>query len=255
MTLPTVVFLHAFPLNAQMWDAQMKAVGEAGFPLLALDFPGFGAAPSNGQRTVQEFAQFISDALERERVTSAVLVGLSMGGYVALRILERHAALVRGLVLADTKASPDAPDARTKRLKMAARVESEGTGFLQAELIPNLLSKTVSPEVLERTQQFAGDAAQHAVYNALAALASRPDSRLMLEDIVIPTLVLVGEDDSVTPISDAEAMAGAIPNARLEVIRGAGHLSNLEQPEAFNAALLEFLEQFRDSPSGTRLQN
>lgn len=249
MTPPTVVFLHAFPLNAQMWQAQMEAVGKAGFPVLALDFPGFGAAPSSGQRTVQEFAQWIIDALERERVTDAVLVGLSMGGYVAFRILERHPALVRGLVLADTKASPDAPDARTKRLKMAARVESEGTGFLQTELIPNLLSKTVSPDVLERTQRMAGNAAQSAVYNALAALASRPDSRLMLEDIVIPTLVLVGEDDGVTPIGDAEIMASAIPNARLEVIRGAGHLSNLEQPQAFNAALLEFLRTFRDTPT------
>ncbi len=255
MTPPTVVFLHAFPLNAQMWHAQMKAVGEAGFPVLALDFPGFGAAMSSGQRTVQEFAQWVTDALEREGVTSAVLVGLSMGGYVAFRLMERRAELVRGLVLADTKASPDAPDARTKRLKMAARVESEGAGFLQSELIPNLLSSNVSPAVLEHTQQLAGDAAQHAVYNALAALASRPDSRLMLEDIAVPTLVLVGEDDSVTPVSDAEVMASAIPNARLEVIRGAGHLSNLEQPQAFNAALLEFLEQFRDSPSGTRLQN
>lgn len=249
MTPPTVVFLHAFPLNAQMWQAQMEAVGKAGFPVLALDFPGFGAAPSSGQRTVQEFAQWIIDALEHERVTDAVLVGLSMGGYVAFRILERHPALVRGLVLADTKASPDAPDARTKRLKMAARVESEGTGFLQTELIPNLLSKTVSPDVLERTQRMAGNAAQSAVYNALAALASRPDSRLMLEDIVIPTLVLVGEDDGVTPIGDAEIMASAIPNARLEVIRGAGHLSNLEQPQAFNAALLEFLRTFRDTPT------
>lgn len=245
MTLPTVVFLHAFPLNSKMWHVQMAAVGGAGFPVLALDFPGFGAAPSSGQRTVQEFAQFISDALERERVTDAVLVGLSMGGYVAFRILERHPALVRGLVLADTKASPDAPDARTKRLKMAARVESEGTGFLQTELIPNLLSKTVSPEVLEQAQQLAGQAAQSAVYNALAALASRPDSRLMLEDIVIPTLILVGEEDLLTPIGDAEVMANAMPNARLEVIRGAGHLSNLEQPQAFNAALLEFLESFR----------
>ena len=245
MTLPTVVFLHAFPLNAQMWQAQMEAVGADGFPVLAVDFPGFGAAPSNGQRTVQEFAQWIIDALERERVTDAVLVGLSMGGYVAFRILERHPALVRGLVLADTKASPDAPDARTKRLKMAARVESEGTGFLQSELVPNLLSKTVGAEVLLSVQQLAGDAAQSAVYNALAALASRPDSRLMLEDIVIPTLVLVGEEDLLTPIGDAEIIAGAIPNARLEVIRGAGHLSNLEQPQAFNAALLEFLQGFR----------
>ena len=87
---------------------------------------------------------------------------------------------------------------------MAARVESEGTGFLQSELVPNLLSKTVGAEVLLSVQQLAGDAAQSAVYNALAALASRPDSRLMLEDIVIPTLVLVGEEDLLTPIGDAE---------------------------------------------------
>ena len=248
MTLPTVVFLHAFPLNSKMWHAQMEAAGGAGFPVLALDFPGFGAAMSSGQRTVQEFAQFIIDALEREHVKAAVLVGLSMGGYVAFRVLERHPELIRGLVLADTKASPDAPDARTKRLKMAARVESEGTGFLQTELIPNLLSKTVSPEVLLGVQQLAGDAAQSAVYNALAALASRPDSRGMLEDVLIPTLILVGEEDLLTPISDAEVMASTIPNARLELIRGAGHLSNLEQPQSFNAALLEFLAGFRGEP-------
>jgi 3-oxoadipate enol-lactonase len=246
MGLPTVVFLHAFPLNASMWHAQMAAVGKAGFPVLALDFPGFGAAISSGQRTVQEFAQYITDALERERVKDAVLVGLSMGGYVAFRLMERHPTLVRGLVLADTKASPDGSDARTKRLKMAARVESEGTGFLQTELIPNLLAKTVSAELLLRVQTLAGDAPQSAVYNALAALASRPDSRVMLSEITVPTLILVGEEDAVTPIGDSEMMLGGIRTARLEVIRGAGHLSNLEQPQSFNAALLEFLEQFRD---------
>ena len=250
MSLPTVVFLHAFPLHGQMWDAQLEAVGAAGFPTLAPDFPGFRNAPSNGQRTMQEFAQSIVDGLDRRGISEIVLVGLSMGGYAAFRILERHRPMVRGLVLADTKASPDDSSARTKRLRMAARVEDEGTGFLLEELIPNLLSPQVSNIVRDEAKDLAAAVSQQAVYNALAALASRPDSRMTLEDISVPTLVIVGEHDTVTPPGDAEILVESIEGAKLTVIPGAGHLSNLEQPEAFNAALLEFLAQFNPtSPS------
>jgi 3-oxoadipate enol-lactonase len=244
MTLPTVVFLHAFPLHAQMWDAQLEAVRGAGFPALAPDFPGFGNAASNGQRTMQEFAQSIVDGLDRKGISEIVLVGLSMGGYAAFRILERHRDTVRGLVLADSKASPDDSSARTKRLKMAARVESEGTGFLLEELIPNLLAPNVSHAVKDAAKDLAAAAPPQAVYNALAALASRPDSRPSLEDIEIPTLVIVGEHDTVTPKGDAEVIVEAVHGAQLIVIPDAGHLSNLEQPAAFNTALLEFLMQF-----------
>ncbi len=245
MTLPTVVFLHAFPLNNAMWEPQLHAVGGTGFPVLALDFPGFGRAQSRGERTVQEYAQSILDQLEAARVKEAVLVGLSLGGYVAFRLLERRAELFKGLVLADTKATPDAPDARTKRLQMAARVEREGTAFLLTELVPKLLAPHAAPATVEHVQTIVRKAAPSAVYNALAALASRPDSRPGLEDIAIPTLVLVGDQDAVTPLSDAKDLAHGTPGARLEIIPEAGHLSNLERPEAFNAVLLRFLEQFR----------
>lgn len=247
MTLPTVVFLHAFPLSSDMWEPQLQAVGGAGFPVLALNVPGFGRAPSHGERTMQEFAHCIIEALGAARVADAVLVGLSMGGYVSFRILERQPRdlHVRGVVLADTKAAPDAPDARTRRLQMAARVESEGTAFLLTELVPKLLAPDVNAETLELVRKIVRRAAPSAVYNALAALASRPDSRMMLEDIDVPTLVLVGEHDAVTPLGDAQEMASTISGARLEVIPGAGHLSNLERPETFNAHLLEFLAQFK----------
>jgi 3-oxoadipate enol-lactonase len=245
MPRPTIVFLHAFPLHAAMWDAQIQVVQNAGFDTLALDFPGFGNTSSGGQRTMQEFAQFIADRLERRGVTSLVLVGLSMGGYAAFRLLEKLPPdALRGLVLADTKASPDAPEARTKRLRTAARVEAEGTAFLVSELVPGLLGANASPAARDRAADLASSASQTAVYNALAALASRPDSRDQLEDINVPTLVIVGQDDSVTTLEDARLMADTIPDARLEIISGAGHLSNLEQPETFNHVLLEFLKRF-----------
>jgi 3-oxoadipate enol-lactonase len=247
MTQPHVVFLHAFPLHAAMWDAQLEAVRAAGFEAVALDFPGFGTTHSSGQRTMQEFAQFIVDRLERRDIRDFVLVGLSMGGYAAFRLLEKLPGAVHALVLADTKASPDAPEARTNRLKMAARVEAEGTGFMLDEVIPNLLAPSTSQAASARARELASHATGSAVYNALAALASRPDSRMQLEDIGIPTLVIVGSEDTVTPLEDAQIMASTIPNAKLEIIPGAGHLSNLEQPELFNRVLLEFLEPFRNA--------
>ncbi len=245
MTQPTVVFLHAFPLHAAMWDSQIAAVKADGWAALALDFPGFGRAHSSGQRTMQEFAQSIVDRLERKEIEEIILVGLSLGGYAAFRIMERDAGLVKGLVLADTRAAPDDSSARTKRLQMAARVESEGPGFLMTDFVPNLLSLNASPAAKERAAELAQHASGQAIYNALAALASRPDSRLLLEDIGVPTLVVVGAEDTVTPPSEAQVLVDAIPNARLSLIQNAGHLSNLEQPEAFNTVLLEFLQSFK----------
>jgi non-heme chloroperoxidase len=247
MKPPTIVFLHAFPLHAAMWDAQLEAVRVAGFDAIAVDFPGFGKTHSSGQRTMQEFAQFIAERLERRDIRDFVLVGLSMGGYAAFRLLERLPGAARALVLADTKASPDAPEARTKRLKMAARVETEGTEFLLSEVVPNLLAPNASDAAKNRARELAAHATGSAVYNALAALASRPDSRAQLEDIGVPTLVIVGSEDKVTTLEDAQEMTNAIQGARLEVIQDAGHLSNLEQPEAFNRVLLGFLEPFRTS--------
>lgn len=237
-----VVFLHAFPLNAAMWADQFEALD--GRPLLAPDFPGFGGrAP--GQADLNAFARAALDAMDGAGFDRAVVVGLSMGGYVAFRLHNLAPERVAGLVLADTRPAGDDEAGKAKRTAQAARVRQEGPGWMPEALIPALLGATTRrerPGVVSRVEALMGEADAEGVARALEAMRDRPDSTPGLAGIRVPTLVVVGEEDTLTPPSDARAMAAAVPRSRLEVIPGAGHLANLEAPDAFNRILLDFLE-------------
>ncbi|HEX2864428.1 MAG TPA: alpha/beta hydrolase [Deinococcales bacterium] len=235
----TVVFLHAFPLNAGMWAEQAQAVQAAGWRAVTPDFPGFGSEPLDGADTLDAFAERIAATL-RGLPVAPVVVGLSMGGYVAFRLLEQRVAL-RGLVLADTKATPDTPEAAARRRAAADRAQQEGLGWVSGEVVPGLLSPQPGPGALNRAQSLAAGASPEGFANAQRAMAARPDSRPVLRGLSVPTLILVGEHDQVTNLDEARAMAAAVPAATLAVIPGAGHLSNLENPAGFNARLLTFL--------------
>ena len=237
----TVLFLHAFPLDREMWADQAQAVQDAGWMFAAPDFPGFGDAPLAGAETLEEYAERAAGVLESVGATRAVVVGLSMGGYAAFRLLERRPELVRALVLADTRAGPDSPEAAEGRRRNAERTEREGTGWTEADLLPKLLGPDADAAVRDQVREMIGRAKPEAVAAALRALAARPDSTGLLAGISVPTLVIVGSDDAITPPDEARRMADAIPGARLEVIPVAGHLANLENPEAFDRVLLEFL--------------
>ena len=236
-----LVLLHAFPLSAAMWEPQRDAFGTR--PVLIPNFPGFGGRPPSAS-DLESFGRTVLDDMDAAGIQEAVFLGLSMGGYVSFRILGEAPERVAGLVLADTRSGADDQAARAKRTEQAARVRREGVGWLMEALIPALLGPTTLRErrgVEAAVRRMFEGAEPEGVARALEAMRDRPDSTPLLRETFVPTLVLVGEEDTLTPLEDGRSMASAIPDARLHIIPGAGHLSNLEAPGAFNAALETFL--------------
>jgi pimeloyl-ACP methyl ester carboxylesterase len=242
---PALLFLHAFPLEASMWDHQVAAFSGR-YRCLRPDVYGFGASPPPPPgMSLDDLAAAAVDALNSRGVQSATVVGLSMGGYVAFALLRRFAARVERLVLCDTRAAADTEQARADRLRMADQVRKEQS---VASIIEPMIARLLAPEsaaefhISDPVRGRIARATPAGVAAAQEAMAARPDSSDLLPGIAVPTLVLVGSQDAITPPEEAERMAAAIPGARIEVIGGAGHLSNLERWEAFNAALAGFLD-------------
>jgi len=236
-----VVFLHAFPLNAGMWEAQRASLGAR--RTLAPNFPGFGGR-SSGAPELDRFAQAVIEDMDASGITRAVLVGLSMGGYVAFRLHALAPGRFAGLVLADTRAGGDEEAGRTKRTEQAARTREEGVGWLAEALLPALLGETTlreKPAVVEAVRGMISEADPDGVARALEAMRDRPDATPRLKEIRMPVLVIAGEEDVLTPVSEARRIVEGVQNGRLTVIPGAGHLSNLEASDRFNEALLSFL--------------
>lgn len=236
------VLLHSFPVDRRMWAAQCAALAADGRRAIALDLPGFGGAPrmTVAPPSLDAYVDAVLatlDALALDRVT---LVGLSLGGYVALRLAARAPGRLRGLVLADTRAAADGPEARAGRVLNLALVRSRGTGALIEKMLPHLLHRDAPDAVRDALRGWAADQSAEAVGDALLAMRDRGDATPVLAAIACPTLLLVGSHDTITPPAEHAAMGAAIAGSRVEVIEGAGHLSNLERPEAFNAALLRW---------------
>lgn len=243
---PPVVLLHAFPVNAAMWDEQIAALAPR-WRVVAPDLPGFGDTdpPSEDDAASMEaWADLVAGLVRSLGLGPVVVVGLSMGGYVAFALLRRHPDLVAGLVLADTRAGADTPEVIERRTSQQRQVrEGEAADVVEA-MLGTLLSddtRAERPEVVERARALMATTPPEGIVAALEAMKNRPDATGELGGIDVPVLVLVGEHDGPSPPSVAEEMAEALPNARLEVIPTAGHLSNLEAPEAFNQALESFL--------------
>ncbi|WP_293173702.1 alpha/beta hydrolase [Oceanithermus sp.] len=243
-----VVLLHAFPFSPEMWSPQVAAL-EGRYSVFAPAMPGFGGREP-GAASLEAWAEELVEALDDLGFEEAVFVGLSMGGYLAFRIWDLFPDRVAGLVLADTRAQPDDEVGKAKRAELAARVRAEGSGVLVADFVPAVLGETTltsddeeRQEVRAWVERWVSEADPEGVARALEALAARPDSRPLLGEIEVPTLVLVGEEDTLTPPADARAIAAAIPYGELLIVPAAGHMANLENPEAFNTALLGFLEK------------
>ncbi len=241
-----VVLLHAFPLSSAMWRGQIEAL-QGEFHVVAPDLRGFGGSPGwdDENPAVSFMADDVAALLDELRITEPIaLCGLSMGGYVALAFAQKYPRRLRALVLADTKAEADDDEGRAKRdANIAFAREHTPAEFIE-RVLPNMVSETTRqqrPDVLENVKTIATSQTPAGIIAGLQALRDRPDRNLELKDIAAPTLVIVGSDDGITPPDAARKMADAIPNAQLQIIEGAGHLSNLEKPEEFNAALLDFL--------------
>jgi len=213
------------------------------------DLRGFGQTPlgrddGDPPVTIDRYADDVACLLDAIGVDRAVVGGLSMGGYVALALWRRHRARVRALVLADTRATADDDAAREKRRELIAVARAEGSGAVAERMLVGMVGKSTrerSPALVEQVRRMLASAPVDGVVAALEAMMARPDSTPLLPTIAVPTLVVVGAEDVLAPEREARAMQGAIPDCRLEVVAGAGHLSNLERPAAFNHVLSEFL--------------
>jgi pimeloyl-ACP methyl ester carboxylesterase len=242
-----VLFVHAFPLHGGMWDDQIDRLPQR-WRWLAPDLRGFGgseAGEGDGPLAMDLLADDLAAFLDAVGIDRAVLCGLSMGGYVALAFWRWHSDRVRALVLSDTRAGPDTEQGRAWRRELAERVRREGAVAVADAMLPKLLAERTRrerPEIVDRVRSMIESTPPGTLVRALQGLADRPDSTDLLPTIDVPTLVLVGEEDATTPVSEAEFLQRTIPDARLVVLPGAGHLPNLEAPEAFNRALVHFLE-------------
>lgn len=240
-----VVLLHAFPLSRAMWDAQRAALSLS-YRVITPDQRGFGGTSRfEGQPSIAQMARDVDALLTALHITEPVVLGgLSMGGYVSLEFARQFPQRLRGLILADTRAEADTPEGVENRNKMLPLAEAGGGAAVIEKMLPNMLCKNTlenHPDVVATVRSIAGAQSPGGVSDAIKALRDRADAGPWLANIAVPTLVIVGEEDTLTPPAMAERLARDIADARLVRIPQAGHLSNLEQPETFNTTLLEFL--------------
>jgi pimeloyl-ACP methyl ester carboxylesterase len=241
-----VLFVHGFPHARGLWAPQLAGLpGLApGWRLVAPDLRGFGDSDVRGPYTMDQYADDLAALLDHLGIARAVVVGLSMGGYVALALWRRHAPRVRALVLADTRAGADAPAARERRHATIALARERGAAAVAEAQIDGALGATTRetrPELVARLRALMAAAPVDGIVGALEAMMARPDSSPTLETITVPTLVVVGLEDVLTRPSEARSMAAAIGGARLAEIERAGHVSSFERPTAFNDVLARFL--------------
>ena len=243
-----VVLLHAFPLNSRMWAPQIKAL--AGHRrVIAPDYPGFGKSPRPpAQPDVRYYAEQVGELLDKLKLDRVVLGGLSMGGYVAFACLRLFPERVSALLLANTRPEPDDEDAREARRETAHRVAEQGVRVLPKLQMERLLAPDTmenNKDVVEFVRGMILESSPDGVVAALGAMRERPDSTDLLQRINIPTLVVGGVDDTLSTPEIMGGMAERIPDSRHATLPKAGHLSNLEAQEGFNAALCEFLEELQ----------
>ncbi|HEX8398152.1 MAG TPA: alpha/beta fold hydrolase [Pyrinomonadaceae bacterium] len=240
----SVVLLHGHPLNRSMWSAQFEAL-QANYRVVCPDLRGYGeTAEVSDVSTMSEMAQDVAALLDYLKLETIILGGLSMGGYAALEFYNLFPTRVSALVLADTKAASDTEEARQKRFETAEKIEKEGIEPLADEMLPKMLApatRSTKPEIVERVRQMMLATKPSGAAAALRGMAARSDHTKLLAKISVPTLVIVGETDELTPPAEAEKMNRAIKDSLLVKISNAGHLSPLENPAEFNPALLNFL--------------
>jgi 3-oxoadipate enol-lactonase len=240
-----VVLLHAFPFCADMWRPELERVPE-GWRFIAPDLRGFGpdAAAGTARLTLDDMAADVELLLDRIEVERAVIGGLSMGGYVTFALFRRAPERFSGMILADTRPQADTPGGRSGRRKLIESAQTGGSTAVADSMLPKLLGRTSKarrPALMPQVRQMVEREGVEGIIAALEAMLSRPDSTPDLARIACPTLVIVGDEDELTPPADAELMQNHITRSRLVVLPEVGHLSNLEAPDGFTLAVTDFL--------------
>jgi 3-oxoadipate enol-lactonase len=241
-----VLFIHGFPFNQTMWQPQVEAL-QSGYHLITYDNRGHGKTPAgDGQYTLELFVDDLIALLDELNLSKVVLCGLSMGGYIALRAIERHPDRVHALVLCDTRAEADSNEAKVKRTANLKVVKEKGVpafaeGFLKAIFAPGTFE--TNPQAVDLIRKAIVANSPTGIIGTLIALAARTDTTAALSTIQVPTLILVGDQDPVTPPAAAETLHRGIAHSELHVIPRAAHLSNLENPVDYNRHLAAFLKR------------
>jgi 3-oxoadipate enol-lactonase len=237
---PAVILVHGYPLDGAMWSGVARALASR-FHVLKPDLPGRGHTEAPAPGSIAGYADFI-EALVSELPAPVALAGFSFGGYIVLEVMKRRPEKVRALALVDTRASADDPAGKSKRDETIAAVRETGVRPVVESMPAKLLSPESlgRPDLLERVERMISRQKPETVEADLTAMRDRPDSTAFLQEISVPTLVVVGGQDVLTPPADSEKMASAIPGARLVALAGAGHLTPMERPKAVAEALGDF---------------
>jgi pimeloyl-ACP methyl ester carboxylesterase len=244
-----LVLLHGFPLDHTMWSGQDPLADAV--RLIVPDQRGFGASRGAVPESIAQLADDVVALLDALHVVEpAVICGLSMGGYVAEHVAVRHPGRVRALVLVDTKLEADTPEARAARAKLAATVERVGQEAVAEAMIPNLLAPSEAaranparPLIEVQLRRTIHVSPVETITAALAALAARPDMVEPMRAVAVPVLLVVGEEDAITPPECMERAERVLQRPRLLIMPRCGHMAPLEDPATFNAAVLAFLEE------------
>jgi pimeloyl-ACP methyl ester carboxylesterase len=265
-----LVLLHGYPFDRSMWREQIDFLTANGFRVLAPNLRGFGEMsdklqfvaevdPGDTERqaeacrtinTMPDMAGDVAVLMDKLAIDSAVICGLSMGGYVAFDFVHLFPTRVRALVLAGTRAPADNDQEKQARFKQVDQMLAEGMSGIAEATLPKLLSPrthTEKPAVVARVRELILHAHPQGAAAAQRGMAARRNYSGDLPRIDVPTLVIVGREDPIRPVADAEFMQERISNSRLEVIEDAAHMTNMEQPEVFNRALLDFLQTLTNS--------
>jgi 3-oxoadipate enol-lactonase len=245
-----LLLIHGYPLTQALWGPQITGLADVA-RVLAPDLRGHGGSDLGpGSYSMSVLADDCRAFLDTLGITRPVVLGgLSMGGYVVFEFYRKYPQRIAGLILAATRAGADSPEAKANRDKAATTAREKGVGAIVETMLPKMLSQKSSqtrPELVTRVREMMASTSLAAVVGDLTAMRDRTDSTSTLAQIEKPTLILHGADDQLIPPAEAQAMGAAIPNARLEILTEAGHLLNLEQPEAFNEAVRTFLSSVQE---------
>ena len=245
-----IIFLHAFPLNRTMWAAQKQAFSSQ-FRTITPDLRGHGESDAPlWHYSLDQAADDVRSLMDSLSIREAVFVGLSMGGYILFTFYRKYAERVKGLVLADTRPQADTEEGKEARFQMAQTAYQKGPSAIADIMIPKLLSPATvrtRPQIVQKVRSMIEGNQMSGIVGDLMAMAERPDSIPLLKQIACPAQIIVGELDQATPPADARLMADQIPGARLAIIPGAAHLSNLEKPDAFNQIVASFVADLEKS--------
>ncbi len=245
-TAPAVVFVHGFPFSSEIWAPQVRALS-ASCRTIVYDVRGHGQSDiGDGQYTIESHVDDLVGLLDHLGVTRAAVAGLSMGGYITLRALERNPERFLAAILCDTRSEADTNETKLRRAAGIAAVKRNGSAAYADDFVSSVFSPATfraHPEIVETIRRIIARTPPLSIAGTLLALASRTDTTGSLSSVRVPTLILVGEDDTITPPAVARALHERIPGSELHVIPHAGHLSCLENPAPFNEFLTSFLDR------------